>query len=500
MSRKKKLILNTFTGILKQAVTVICGFILPRYMLLYYGSSINGLVSSITNFLGFISLLDMGVGAVIQANLYKPLADKDPARISEIVLSSERFFRKLAYIFIAYIAVLCVLFSTIFDTEYDTLFTVSLLIIISVSTLAQYLYGMTYQLLLNADQRSYVPLFLQIGTIVTNTVFAVALMKMGMSVHIVKLMTTVVYVSRPLLQAVYVRKHYDIDRKIKVVGEPIKQKWNGFSQHFAAVVCQNIDIAALTVFSTLENVSIYSVYYSVTYGVEQIIFTAATGLEALFGNMIAKGEKERLSKTFSAVEWITHAGVTFMFTVAALTIVPFVSVYTREIEDANYIAPVFGTLLVIAYAAQSLRAPYFRVIKAAGHFKQTQNGAYTSAGLNIVITLALVFKFGLIGAAVGTLVAMVYHTSYFVWYLSKNILNRSIRFYLQYVIMDCLVAVVSYLLTRGIRFDVLTYFEWIKLAITIALVVLAVSVAFNGLFYRKQIHDTVNLLMKKRMR
>lgn len=500
MSRKKKLILNTFTGILKQVVTVICGFILPRYMLLYYGSSINGLISSITNFLGFISLLDMGVGAVIQANLYKPLADKDSGRISQIVLSSERFFRKLAYIFIAYIAILCVLFPTLFDTKYDAWFTVSLLIIISISTLAQYLYGMTYQLLLNADQRSYVPLLLQIGTIVANTIFAIILMKLGMSVHIVKLMTAVVYVLRPLHQMVYVRKHYDIDRKIKVIGEPIKQKWNGFSQHFAAVVCQNIDIAVLTVFSTLENVSIYSVYYSVTYGVEQIILTAATGLEALFGNMIAKGEKEQLLKTFSAVEWITHAGVTFIFTVSAFTIVPFVSVYTRGINDANYIAPMFGTLLVIAYAAQCLRVPYFRVIKAAGHFKQTQNGAYISAGLNIVITVGLVFKFGLIGAAVGTLVAMVYHTSYFVWYLSKNILDRPIRYYLQYVTIDCLVAVVSYLLTKSICFDVYTYFAWAKLAITIALIVLIVSVVFNVLFYRKQIHDMVILLMNKRIR
>ena len=77
MSRKKKLLLNTGAGILKQLVTVICGFILPRYMLLYYGSSVNGLISSIGNFLSFISLLDMGVGAVIQANLYKPLADKN---------------------------------------------------------------------------------------------------------------------------------------------------------------------------------------------------------------------------------------------------------------------------------------------------------------------------------------------------------------------------------------------------------------------------------------
>lgn len=166
MSRKEKLILNTVTGIIKQIVTVICGFILPRYMLLYYGSSVNGLISSISNFLGFISLLDMGVGAVIQANLYKPLADKDTGMISQIVVSSERFFRRLAYIFIGYIVALCFLFPVLFDSRYDAWFTVSLLLIISISTLVQFLYGMTYQLLLNADQKSYVPLLLQIFTIV----------------------------------------------------------------------------------------------------------------------------------------------------------------------------------------------------------------------------------------------------------------------------------------------------------------------------------------------
>ena len=49
-------------------------------------------------------------------------------------------------------------------------------------------------------------------------------------------------------------------------------------------------------------------------------------------------------------------------------------------------------------------------------------GAFISAILNIFITLALVFRYGLIGAAFGTLVAMLYHTCYFVWYLRKNII------------------------------------------------------------------------------
>ena len=495
MSRKKKLLLNTGAGILKQLVTVICGFILPRYMLLYYGSSVNGLVSSISHFLSFISLLDMGVGAVIQANLYKPLADQNNDQISRLIKSSERFFRRLAYIFIGYIVVLCFIFPSMVD--FGAWYTVSLLLIIAISTLAQYLFGMTYQLLLNADQRSYVQLAMQIGTIVLNTVFAIVLMRLGASIHAVKLMTAAVFVLRPLGQMLYVHRHYSINKKIEVSGEPIKQKWNGFSQHLASVVCQNIDVTVLTLFSTLKNVSIYSVYYNVTNGVEQIVMTAATGLESLFGNMIAKGEKEKLLATFCMVEWIVHTGVTIIFTIAAITIVPFIRVYTDGITDANYIAPAFGILLVAAYGAESLRVPYFRVIKAAGHFKETQNGAFIAAGLNTVITVALIFKFGLIGAAIGTLIAMLYHTCYFAWYLRKSILERPIRYFVKYLITDFVVAIASFLAAKIFVMSEISYFAWIIFAVKVSLIVLVISGGVNLIVYRKHIKNTLVLIKRR---
>lgn len=495
MSRKRKLYLNTLMGILKQVVAVICGFVLPRYMLLYYGSAVNGLVSSITHFLSFITFLDMGVGAVVQANLYKPLADKDNAQISRIVKSSMRFFRRLVYIFIVYIVVLCVIFPNIVD--FGTWYTVSLLLIISISTFAQSFWGMTYQLLLNADQRSYVQLAMYVATSILNTLLAVILMRAGASIHVVKLVATAVFVLRPLGQMIYVQKHYEIDKTIEIVGEPIKQKWNGFSQHFAAVVCQNIDVAVLSLFSTMKSVSVYSVYYNVTNGVGQIIMTAATGMESLFGNVIAKNEKEKLIKTFEAVEWITHAGVTLIFTIAAITIVPFISIYTKGITDADYIAPLFGALLVIAYGTRCLRVPYFIVIKAAGHFKETQNGAYISAGLNIVITVLFVFKYGLVGAAAGTLAAMFYHTCYFVWYLQKHILQRPARYFIGYLISDAVVAAISYLFTRGIAMYCTSYMEWILLAIKVGVIVLAVSVSINLIAYRKQIGGVVRLAKKR---
>ena len=72
-SRGKKLALNTITSLVLQVVSVICGFILPRLILESFGSDVNGLVNSITQFLGVITLLDLGVGAVVQSALYKPL-------------------------------------------------------------------------------------------------------------------------------------------------------------------------------------------------------------------------------------------------------------------------------------------------------------------------------------------------------------------------------------------------------------------------------------------
>ena len=61
--------LNTVTSLLLHVVTVICGFILPRLILTRFGSNINWLVQSITQFLVVISFLELGVGQIIQSAL-----------------------------------------------------------------------------------------------------------------------------------------------------------------------------------------------------------------------------------------------------------------------------------------------------------------------------------------------------------------------------------------------------------------------------------------------
>ena len=56
---------NSIAPLIYQVTTIICGFILPRLILSHFGTEINGLVNSITQFLGVIAFLELGVGAVV---------------------------------------------------------------------------------------------------------------------------------------------------------------------------------------------------------------------------------------------------------------------------------------------------------------------------------------------------------------------------------------------------------------------------------------------------
>ena len=475
---------------------MVCGFILPRYILAYFGSDINGLVTSMTRFLSVISFLELGIGPVIQSNLYKPLANNDADMISKIVVSAEKFYRKIAYIFVLYIAVLMVIFPRI-NSDYDFWFTASLLLIISISTFAQYYFGITYQVFLNADQKVYVHTIVQIITTILNTFLCVLMMKLGCGLHIVKLASAVVFIARPLVQNTYVKKHYKINHKITFTEEPIKQKWNGFAQHLASVVCSEIDVVLLTFFSTYQSVSIYSIYLLVVSGINKLVMTAVSGLESFWGNIMAKKEYYLLKKTFEVVESLIHAGVTFLFIVTAILIAPFVSVYTKGINDAAaYYLPLFGILLTLAYGVQCLRVPYFRIIKAAGHYKETQKGAFISMLLNIIFSITLIFKFQLVGVAIGTLVAMLYHTIYFAWYLRKNILNRPFNHFVKHMVVDIIVGVLSFLATGWLRMGITTYGDWIIYAVIVAVIVGVITFALNLLLYKDEFIYLIRKVLK----
>ena len=302
--RSKKALMNTATSLLLQFVSVICGFIVPRIIIGTYGSEINGLTASITQFLSYIALFESGVGGVVRAALYKPLADNNVPQLSGIVKATESFFRKIAFIFVGYMFILACLYPMLVNKSFDWLFTASLIVVIGISTFAQYYFGMTYTVLIHADQKRYIASGLQIFSIFLNAILVVIFASLGASIHLLKLGTAAVYVLRPVLLNIYVKKKYNISKDAEPDTEAIKQRWDGLGHHLAYFVNLNADVVILTLVSKLSSafsiaeVSVYTVYHAVVYGIVNITSSFSSGMEAGFGNMIAKGEKENLTGIF----------------------------------------------------------------------------------------------------------------------------------------------------------------------------------------------------------
>lgn len=485
--RGKRLFYNTLSSLVFQVTTIICGFILPRLILSAFGSEVNGLVNSITQFLGIISFLELGVGAVVQSALYKPLAEKGQDDVSKIISSANKFFTRLGQILLAYVIALVVVYPRFAGKNFGFAYTATLIVAISISSFAQYFFGIVNRLLLTADQRGYIQYNAQTLAVICNTVACFVLIQLGCSIQIVKLTTSLIYLLQPFVIYLYVRQHYRIDKKIKYTKEPIPQKWNGIAQHVAAVILDGTDTIVLTLFATLSDVSIYSVYFLVVKGVKQLFMSMTNGITSLIGELWAKQELEELNKTFSWTEWVIHTGTTFVFGLTAVLIVPFVRVYTLGIHDANYIQPLFAALIVAANAGHCLRLPYNIIILAAGHYKQTQRNYIVAAVINIVVSVVTVKAWGLIGVAIGTLAAMGYQTIWMAIYDSRNLIKWPFKNFMKQIFVDALTVTIGFFATKMLSLHTVTYISWVFLAVKTSAVWVAIVLVLNFIFYGNKI-------------
>lgn len=485
--RSRKALLNMISSLILEFVTIISGFIVPRLIIQTYGSGVNGLIASISEFLGYIVLLQTGMGGVIKASLYKPLAHKNLSELSSIVKATEEFFKKVSYMTIAYIIILMIIIPQFIVKDFDFGYTAALILIIGISQVAQYYFGITNQMLLSADQNMYVYSIIQIVGVSINIIIIVVMIRLGCNIHLVKLGSAMVFVARPILLNIYARKKYSIDRRCKPNNKALSQRWDGLGHTIAYFVHNKTDIFLLTVIRGIEEVSIYSIYRMIAGGLNILISVVVKSVQAAFGNMIAKEENMVLEKNFRAFECLIHILTTILYSSAVVLLIPFITLYTKGF-DINYIKPAFGYLLLAAEGVFCLRYSYSTIILAAGHYKQTKQGAFIEAGLNIIISLMLIRPFGLVGVAIGTLVSMAYRNVDYAIYYKKHIISVSTFEIVKRALVTIASIIGIFLMTPDMFFiSISTYQEWIIYAIIVTLTSTCLTLIINYFFYSKEL-------------
>jgi O-antigen/teichoic acid export membrane protein len=410
MSRTKKFISNAASNFFLQAVTLISGLIIPRLMLVTYGSEINGLVASISQFVRYFALVEAGLASAAIFALYKPLAGKDYASINGVVSATRRFYFRSGYLFLALVIGCSLLYPCYIKTATLNCWQMGLLVlVIGCSGVLNFFIMAKYTALVTADQKLYVLNYLNIVSTVVNTVIIYVLTRMNTNILNLRTVALVSVFIPPMAMYFYINKYYRyVDYSAEPDNQALNKRWDALILQVLGMVNTSAPYILVTFFTPLTEVSVFAIYSMVVMGIMQVLSIFGTGMFSSFGELIAANETETLKKAYNEYEFMIYSMMALFYSCSMVLLLPFIRLYTRGITDADYNRPLMGFLFVINALLYSIKSPQGTLISAAGLFKETKYQTLTQAAIAVVLGVILTKFFGITGVLIAFMASNLY--------------------------------------------------------------------------------------------
>ncbi len=427
MTRSRSFLYNISTTLGMYLLTVISGFIIPKVMMLYYGSEINGLVSSLTQFIGYFNLVEAGLsGAAIYA-LYRPLAVREWGTVSSVVTAAKKFYFQAGYLYVGLTVVLSLIYPIFIHPSMLSGAEVGLLtLVLGFSGTVEFFTLAKYRSLLTADQKTYIISNAQAVYIVVNTLIITVLSIQQLDIILVRAAALSSVILRSLILYLYCKKHYkNIDFHAEPDMNSLDKRWDAlFLQIITSVQSSGLLIIA-TIVTDLKMVSICAVYGMIIAGISSAIRVLQSGLTAAFGEMLVKEELSALRKAYSEFESIFYGTIVVCLSTCYIMITPFIKIYTHDIHDVNYILPITASLFVVNELFNLLKAPGGMIIISAGMYKETRWRNTIQTVILIVCGILLGHYYGIIGIVSGIMLSNIYRDIDILFFVPKYILRSS---------------------------------------------------------------------------
>lgn len=498
-SRTGKFLKNASSAALLQIVNMLCGMITPRFMLVAYGSQINGLVSSITQFLSTLAVIEAGLGAVAQQSLYKPLAEKDYAKVSAIVSGARIAYNQVGHIFTGLsvaLAFLYPVFAGIEEMSYGIV--AALVLVLSINSALSFFVVSKYRVLFQADQKVYVINFAQMLTRIINTLCIVVMATLNAHILLLRIVVTGSIVIQAVIVWAYAKKNYAyVQYYAKPDKSALTQRWDAFYVSLLGSAQKNGAGIILTLLVSLEMVSVYTVYNMVFGALMGILGIFMNGVNASFGNLLQSKDGQKIRAVYAEFENAYYVLITVVYTVAMILITPFVRIYTEGVTDANYLLPGLGVLFALNGFLYNIKTPQGMMVQAAGLFRQTRWQNTIQAAILFIGGMGLGYFFGIYGVIAAAILSNLYRVIDLLLFIPKHVTKdspkgsicRSLLMITASLLIGCVGNVVI------LNFTIENYFHWFVAAVIVFVCVAALVGSVDFLFQRKYFIGIVKRLL-----
>ena len=462
--------LNMGVAFLTKILIIVTGIISQRFVLTSFGSEINGLTSSISQFLSYFTLLEAGLGIASLQALYKPLANNDKEKVDGILAATSIQYRciGLAFLFVTVILSAAMPFISHSSLPNGLVFLLTLLM--GSASVLNYLFIGRYQVMLRADQRVYVLDMLDSVLGISFRILNILMMNGGWSILSVYAVGLLSPATRIIFLAVYFKINYpDLSYNVRPDFQETKKRKFVLVHQIVGMISAHTDVTIITLFSTLAHVSVYSVYNLIYANVNTVITsTFYSSVEPSFGRLV--GNKDAKLKPLHRLYEILYTfTMSWLMSCVLVMTIPFISLYTKGVTDIEYTDPVLAVLFMLSTYLGIIRIPALILVNTTGAFQETQKGAIWEAVINLTVSLPAYYFMGIRGLLVGTCISLLYRMLDVELYVYRNILHEPLLRFVKLLMLNVALIFVVYWFFTFVRPIVVNgWRQWFLFGIIVA--------------------------------
>ena len=411
MGRIQHTIKNIVFGYIGNLSSTVLGFILRTVFIMKLDETLLGVNGLYTGVLSMLSMAELGIGTALNFSLYAPVAQKNYDKIKSYMQFYKKAYRIIGLI-VAVLGIVLVPFLKYFIKDpggYGIQELTIYYLIFLFNTVSTYFVSYKYSLV-NAEQKNYIQTNILTVTKLATTILQLIVLVVTSNFLLYLLTAAAVELLQKIWANNYLNKRYPylLDKDIVPLGkEETKDIWDKTK----ALLCLKIgDIARLQtdsiIISSFIQVAIVGIvdnYNMVINAVQNFVLVIFNSAISSFGNLIATESKQKQYELFKVYRFVANwiYGLSAIgFYVLLTPLVVDLWLGEKWLLGANIVA-----LIVIDYYFKGDRVVMMNFRTAAGVFEQDKFLPLIQGGVNLVISIALVQKIGLIGVYIGTVVS-----------------------------------------------------------------------------------------------
>ncbi|WP_165253995.1 hypothetical protein [Adlercreutzia sp. ZJ304] len=400
--------LTMVTSVINVGIVALFGLIYTQKLMEVYGSSINGLISTLIQFVSLFTALEGGLTTAAIVALYGPVVNQNYKKIGLILGNMRKVFIIIGVCIAALTLPLGIVYIDIIDSPISYNQTLAMLVITIINVVISIAFQSNFIVIFSGFNKQFIQYIL--STIARTITWIAAMMLIVTNQNIV--IVYLVYSTSIVLSVTFfwIWKRHSLKEVTYCRTKKLKLP-NGsrdvFVQKIANTVFTSTDLVVISAGVSLTQASIFFVYNQIFMLLSNVLSSIANAPANSLGHLHNDLQETHFIERLSIYQNLIIIIASILLTSASMSILGFIRIYTRNVSDTGYIFPVLVFLLYTQYYLIFCNRPFGTTLNITGNFKDQNAQCIVAAIVNVFVSIILVKLLGVLGAVIGSICGVV---------------------------------------------------------------------------------------------